>query len=127
MKFYPGIHKYDRYGRYLTSWNPLREWCNNWNWCEASLDATRSKAIVEKECQEINSMTQVKFFNYTKTVTSSKIGLITFPIQASIMWDDIHVPQSINPEVLANTVKSILDCIQSRLEGKPCCNNYTER
>ena len=102
----------DRHGRYSRDWNPLMMNLNEWQFGEIRL-----KAIVDHECQKINSMKQPKFFKYVKTVTSSMIGPITFPFFANIVWPHDDTP-FINPEVLANTVKSILDCIQSRLEGK---------
>ena len=96
----------DRHGRYLREWNPLIQW---------QFGETRLKAIVEEECQKINSMSQVKFFKYVKTVTTTIIGPITFRVWQALVWREMHF---IDPEVLVNTVKAILDCIQSRLEGK---------
>ena len=96
----------DVHGRYLTEWNPLREW---------RYGETRLQGIVEEECKQINRMPLVTFFEYVKTVTDSKI----VPI-AAFFWQSRYLYDSykINPEALVNTVQSILDCIRCRLQGK---------
>ena len=96
----------DLHGRYLTEWNPLKEW---------RYGETRLQGIVEEECKKINRMSLVTFFEYVKLVTDSKI----VPI-AAFFWQSRYLYDSykINPEALVNTVQSILDCIKSRLQGK---------
>ena len=96
----------DYNGRNSYEWNPLTYW-------RAGEEHLRTTA--EEECQKINSYSNTDFYKYVKMVTGSKIGWITYRYWESIIWFELD---GVAPEVLSNTVQSILDCIKSRLEGK---------
>ena len=93
-------------GRYSYIWNPLKDW---------RADEEHLGKMAEEECQKIISYSNADFFKHVEVVISSRLGWITCWNRLSIEWYDFH---GIATEVLINTVQSILDCIESRLEGK---------
>ena len=91
------------------SWNPILCWKNGERYL---------KEIVRDQRSKINSMPTAELPKYVDYVTGSNIRSRTLDIAVSFWhcfaFDD---NRGVNPEVLVRTVKSILNCIESRLKG----------
>ena len=91
------------------TWNPIACWRSG----EAYL-----KEIVDEQCRKINSMSTAELSNYVDYVTGSNIRSRKLTIAVSFWhcfaFDDNY---GVDSRVLVRTVKSILDCIESRLKG----------
>ena len=76
------------------------------------------KEIVDDQCRKINSMPTAELSDYVNYVTSSNIRSRTLTIAVSF-WHCFAFDNNygVNSRVLVRTVKSILDCIESRLKG----------
>ena len=83
--------------------------------------------IVDEQCSMINSMSTSELSKYVDYFTGPNIRRTTGIVAVSF-WHCFAFPDDnygVDPEALVNTVKSIVGCIQARLEGKYYCkDNY---
>lgn len=106
----------NRHDRNSYTCNPIVGWRRG----EAYL-----QKIVDEQCSMINSMSTAELSKYVDYFTGPNIRSTT-GIVAVAFWHCFAFPDDnhgVDPEALVNTVKSIVGCIQSRLEGN-CKDNF---
>ena len=108
----------NRHDRNSYTWHPIVGWERG----EAYL-----QKIVDKQCSMINSMSTSELSKYVDYFTGgnirSRTGIIAMSVWHCLAFQDDN--NRVDPEALVNTVKSIVGCIQSRLEGN--CKDYIRR
>ena len=100
----------NRNDRNSYTWHPIVGWKRG----EAYL-----QKIVDEQCSKINSMSTSELSKYvdyfTGTYIRSRTGIVAMSFWHCLAFpDDNH---RVDPEALVNTVKSIVGCVQSRVEG----------
>ena len=90
-------------------------------------EAEEFKHIENRECQKINSMSRSDLCQYARNVTKDTWRVFGMPLHFSSLHklenlfyraSTYEYAHRSAPEAIVKTVKSILACIKSRLEGK---------
>ena len=78
-------------------------------------DAEEFQHVTNRACQNINSMSRSELFLYARNVTKDEWRYLENLFYRASTYEHAHRSA---PEAIVKTVKSILACIKSRLEGK---------
>ena len=107
----------------IRTWNPLDR-MKGGMWSDTRISLTEMKKIEGEECQKILSLCGSKLFKYAEYVTSSSPVLWSDKINRSF---GIHYFwlcglsknrwSNSDAEAMVKTMKSILSCLRSRLQG----------
>ena len=131
------FHRYSviGYRKMVLHWEPFEEPSQSgWNWrgfvfagVIVRHKAEEFKHIENRECQKINSMSRSDLCQYARNVTKDNWRFfgVLLPFGSLRNLENLFYRASTYeyahrsaPEAIVKTVKSILACIKSRLEGK---------